>query len=123
MVVMLQNPRSGDRKAMVVGLNWSFLLFSAFLGLPLFFAGLTGWGAAVLLLWGLDFALPFIAPDPAALGRLALAPYASLVLLSLFLGFKGNGLIARKYFARGYDFAKPDSAEARHAADKRGLLY
>ncbi len=123
MVVMLHNPRTGDRKALVVGWNWNFLLFSAFLGLPLFFAGLTGWGAVVLLLWGLDFALPFIAPDPAALGRLALAPAAALTLLCLFLGIKGNGLIAKKYFARGYDFAKPGSAEAHHASKKWGLLY
>ena len=119
MRVMLEKPGTGERKALGVGWNWSFLLFSSFLGLPLFLNGLTVWGALVLILWGLDWALPLITPDATATA--ILVPGAGLAGLSVFLGYRGNGLIARRYLARGYQFASPQSAEARQAARRWGL--
>jgi len=120
MLVMLEKPETGEHKALGVGWNWSFLLFSSFLGLPLFLNGLPVWGALVLILWGLDWALPTIPPDTTAVA--ILVPGAALAGLSVFLGYRGNGLIARRYLARGYQFASPQSPEARRAAQRWGLM-
>lgn len=119
MRVMLEKPGTGEQKALDVGWNWTFLLFSSVLGLPLFRHGLTPWGALVLILWGLNLAMTLIVPD--ATGAATLAPGAALAALSLFLGYRGNGMIARRYLALGYQFAKPRSAEARLGAESWGL--
>ncbi len=122
MVVILEDTSTGDRKPLVVGWNWTFFFFSSFLGIPLFRKGLTAWGALIVILWGLDLALPLIMPATAQVVTLNLMSGAVIAVLSVFLAYKGNGLIARKYLARGYSFAKPDSAEARYAVEKWGLL-
>jgi len=119
MLVMLEKPGTAEHKALHVGWNWTFFLFSSVFGLPLFRNGLTLWGVLVLILWGLNFALPLIVPD--ATGATSLAPGAALAALSVFLGYRGNGLIARRYLALGYQFAKPNSAEAHLAAESWGL--
>jgi len=119
MLVMLEKPGTGEHKALGVGWNWSFLFFSAFLGLPLFFNGLPVWGALALILWGLDWALPMITPDATAAA--ILVPGSALAGLSVFLGYRGNAMIARRYLARGYQFARPQSTEARLAAQRWGL--
>ena len=119
MQVMLERPGTGEHKALAVGWNWNFLLFSSFLGVPLFLNGLTLWGALVLMLWGLDWSLPLIVPDAA--GAAILVPAAAIAALSVFLGYRGNGMIARRYLARGYQFAQPRSLEARLAPDPWGL--
>lgn len=122
MLVMLENTRTGDRKPLVVGWNWTFFFFSSFLGIPLFMKGLTSWGAVIVILWGLELALPLGMTATTQPNPLGLVSGALIAVLSVFLAYKGNGLIARKYLARGYDFAKPDSAEARYAIEKWGLL-
>jgi hypothetical protein len=119
MLVMLEKPETGEHKALGVGWNWSFLLFSSFLGLPLFRKGLPVWGALILILWGLDWALPLITPD--ATVTAILVPGAAIAGLSVFLGYRGNAMIARRYLARGYQFARPQSVEARLAAQRWGL--
>jgi len=119
---MLRHPRTGDCKALTLGWNWSFFLFGGFLGLPMFFKGLTAWGAAVLLCWCFDLALPFIAPSLALTAPLLLlAPMLAIAAICLFVALRGNGMIARRYIVRGYDFAKPESLEARLARQKWGL--
>jgi hypothetical protein len=114
MRVMLEKPGTQERQALDVGWNWSFFLYSSFLGLPLFRKGLTVWGAIVLILWGLDLALPYIVPDATEVA--ILVPAAAIAGLSVFLGCRGNAMIARRYLARGYEFVRPESAEARQAA-------
>ena len=121
MMVMLEDASTGDRKPLAVGWNWTFLFFSSFLGIPLFRKGLTAWGAVIVILWSLDLALPLIMPATAQVVTLSLVSGAVIAVLSVFLAYKGNELIARKYLARGYGFAKPDSAEARYAVEKWGL--
>jgi len=121
MVVMLEDTSTGDRKPLAVGWNWTFFFFSSFLGIPLFRKGLTAWGALIVILWSLDLALPLIMPATAQVVTLGLVSGAVITVLSVFLAYKGNGLIARKYLARGYSFAKPDSTEARYAIEKWGL--
>jgi hypothetical protein len=119
MMVVLENARTGDRKRLGVGWNWSFLLFSSCLGIPLFLRGLTVWGSVMLTLWCLDIVAAYIMPDGSGVPELW--PSVGIVGLSAFLACKGNALVARKWLARGYDFAKPDSAEARYAMESWGL--
>ena len=121
MVVTLEDTSTGDRKPLAVGWNWTFFFFSSFLGIPLFRKGLTAWGALIVILWSLDLALPLIMPAATQGLTLGLVSGAVITVLSVFLAYKGNGLIARKYLARGYSFAKPDSAEALYAVEKWGL--
>ena len=97
MVVMLEDASTGDRKPLVVGWNRTFFFFSSFLGIPLFRKGLTAWGALIVILWSLDLALPLIMPATTQVVTLSLVPGAVIAVLSVFLAYKGNGLIARKY--------------------------
>ncbi len=87
----------------------------------MFRKGLTAWGALIVILWSLDLALPLFMPATTQVVTLGLVSGAVITVLSVFLAYKGNGLIARKYLARGYSFAKPDSVEARYAIEKWGL--
>lgn len=121
MLFILENPRTGDRMPLDVGWNWTFFLFGGFLGLPLFWNGLTNWGAVILLLWALDFGLPYILPATIDLGLLSLGPALTLAGLVFFLGLRGIGLMARRYPIQGYEFARPDSAETRYAIQRWGL--
>ncbi len=122
MVVMLEDTSTGNRKPLAVGWNWTFFFFSSFLGIPLFRKGLTAWGALIVILWSLDLALPLIMPATTQVVTLSLVSGAVITVLSVFLAYKGNEFIERKYIAKGYSFAKPDSAEALYAVEKWGLL-
>ncbi len=119
MMIALENPRTGERKQFGVGWSWSFLLFSSCLGIPLFRRGLTVWGSVMLILWCFQFVAVYVVTSKA--DGLELGLGLAIVGLSAFLALKGNGLIARKWLARGYDFVNPDSAEARQAMEKWGL--
>ncbi len=99
MLVMLENTSTGDRKPLVVGWNWTFFFFSSFLGIPLFMKGLTVWGAVIVILWGLELALPLSMPAATQGITLSLVSGTVIAVLSVFLAYKGNGLIARKYLA------------------------
>jgi hypothetical protein len=121
MIVMLENPRTGDRKPVKVGWSWTYFLFSWMLGLPLFRNGLVLWGALVVVCWSVDFGLPYILPPTAEPGLLILAPPVAIACLAVFVGLQGNAMVARRYLAQGYVFAKPDTAEARHAQQQWGV--
>ena len=120
MIVMLENPRTGDRKPVKVGWSWTYFLFSWLLGLPLFRNGLVLWGGLVVVLWSVDFGLPYILPPTAEPGLLILVPPAAIACLAVFVGLHGNAMVAKRYLAQGYVFAKSDTAEARHARQQWG---
>ena len=121
MIVMLENPRTGDRKPVMVGWSWTYFLFSWLLGLPLFFNGLILWGALVVVLWSVDFGLPYILPPTAEPGLLLLAPRAAVAFLAVYLGLQGNAMVAKRHLAQGYVFAQPDTVEARLARQAWGV--
>ena len=52
---------------------------------------------------------------------LQLAVAIAAACFSVYLAWKGNALIARKWFACGYDFVQPDSAEASYAREQWGV--
>ena len=122
MVVMLEDTRTGDKQPLSIGWNWTFFFFGPVLGLPLFWKGLSAWGAVMVVLWALKFTLPLFLPMSSQFGYMVAAPAALIAALTLYLAYSGNAIIGRKYLARGYDFARPYSAEARAAAQRWGLL-
>ena len=109
--ITLQNPRTGEMRRVKVGWSWTLFLLSDFFGLPLFLRGLNSWGAAVLALW----AVSVLAPDGESV-----AVFAG-VGLHIWLGLKGNEMIARKCLDRGWVFADGDDDAARLAQMKWGL--
>ena len=123
MMVMLENPRTGDHKALKVGWSWSLFMFANAFGFPLFRRGLVVWGAVMVVLGGLNLALPLMAVGAAngpiweAQGMLT----ALIFGFSVFFALKGNAMTARRYFLLGYRFARPDSPEARHAMTRWGV--
>ncbi|HVO14849.1 MAG TPA: hypothetical protein VMV26_06530 [Alphaproteobacteria bacterium] len=120
MRVTLKHPASGRLKFVETGWSWSLFLGAGALGLPLFFRGMALWGAVMVVLWSLQLAEPFIAPDGGT-DTLDLILMLAVAGLCLFLGYRGNALTARHYLACGYEFAEPDSLEARVAAQSWGL--
>ena len=73
----------------------------------------------LVVAWMVRFALP-----AAAGGDVAWLEEILSVLvggLCVFFGLKGNTLTAKRLFALGYDFANPDTAEARLVAQIWGV--
>ena len=94
-------------------------LGSGFLGLPLFFRGLAISGTVMLVAWSLNFAALFAVGTSADILDWPLT--IVIVALCVYFGFKGNALIAKRYFSLGYEFVDPDGVEARVAAQSWGL--
>jgi len=121
MRVTLRHPGTGDIRFAETGWSWSLFLASAFLGLPLFFRGLALWGTVMVVAWSLSLATLFVETPGAGAETLDWLFTVAVAGLCLFFGARGNALAAKRYFALGYDFARPDSPEAREAARSWGL--
>ncbi len=121
MRIALSHPGTGDTRFVETGWSWTLFWFAGFFGLPLFFRGLALWGAVMATIWSMQVAASTLAvTSERAASMHWLLGLASLGLC-LYLGFQGNALTARHLFACGYDFSKPDSAEARFAMDSWNL--
>lgn len=112
MRVKIKNIKSGELREIKVGFSWTLLVFSGFLGLPLFLRGLHALGAIFLVLWVLALV---------AGGELLLLLAMTQLGLILWLGFKGNEMTAKKYLSDNWIFSDPDSDEATYARQKWGL--
>lgn len=119
MQVALRHPNTGSFKFIDTGWSWPIFLGAGFFGLPLFFRGMSLWGTAMLILWFLQLAVPLAAGGDAD----TLSWILTFAVLGLcgFLGARGNALSARHFLACGYEFAYPDSPEARLASESWGL--
>ena len=117
MQVVLRHNGTGNMRFIDTGWSWSIFLGASFLGLPLFFRGMALWGTVMLILWFLQLAVYFTGGGDTLDWILTFG----VTGLCLFLGFQGNALSARHFIACGYDFAYPDSPEARIAAESWGL--
>jgi hypothetical protein len=119
MNVALRQTSTGKIKFIDTGWSWSIFWGASFLGLPLFFRGLALWGTLMISLWFVQLAVPFVAQsDGDTMGWIL---YIAIIGVSLYLGCRGNVLTARHLFACGYEFASPDSSEARIAAERWGI--
>jgi hypothetical protein len=119
MQVALRHPNTGNFKFIDTGWSWPLFLGAGCFGVPLFFRGLALWGTVMLVLWFLQLAVPFVAVANGDTLEWILS--FAVAGVCLFLGFRGNALSARHFVACGYDFAYPDSVEARAAAENWGL--
>ncbi len=117
MQVVLRHGGSGNMRFIDTGWSWSIFLGAGFFGLPLFFRGMALWGTLMLILWFLQLAVSFTAAGDTLDWLVTFA----VMGLCLYLGFQGNALSARHFIACGYDFAYPDSPEARFAAERWGV--
>lgn len=122
MQVLLKHQLSGKTKLAAVGWSWPlFLATGGLLGIPLFFRGLTLWGTVVLVLWSLGLLIPIMTGSGAAADEIDWIVTLLVFGLSAFIGLKGNALIARHYLTCGYSFLRPESVEARIAAESWGV--
>ena len=87
--VILINQRSGEHKYVKVGFSWALLLFSGFLGIPLFVRRLYVWGGVFLALWVLYIFGPrLLAAQSTELGILsAIDLWLVLNIISLGLAY------------------------------------
>ena len=113
MLVTLRHPGTGSVKMVESGWSWSLFLGAGFLGLPLFFRGLSKWGVVMFIAWTARIAVPLAAqsaPDVAVMQWLL-----SFVVggLCLFLGYRGNELSTDHYLACGYERSDTKSMEDR----------
>lgn len=121
MQVALRHPNSGNFKFVDTGWSWSLFLGAGCFGVPLFFRGLAIWGTFMLILWMMQLAAPFVMA--ADVDTLEWILNLAVAALCLFLGFRGNALTGRHFVACGYEFAYPDSVEARIAAEDWGVEF
>lgn len=121
MQVALRHPGSGDFKFVDIGWSWPIFWCAGFFGLPLFFRGLAMWGTVMVAVWAMQLAATFVSES---VERAATTHWVLGVVslgLCVYLGLKGNALSARHFIACGYDFAKPESVEARVATEEWNL--
>jgi len=114
MNVSLQNPYTKEIKSLTTGWNWILCLFSPVLGIPLFQKGLANWGFVFLALNGASI-LGRI--QGGSLGWSTLSVLTNLMTLGVmvFMGLRGNELIAKHLLSRGWQFVDPNSDAVRYA--------
>jgi len=111
--VQFNNPKTGQVKSVKLGWSWSLFLSGGFLGIPLFLQGLSIWGAVMASLWAVGLV---IANDT---GTFILSVIG--VGLSIFLGLKGNEMIAKNYLKYGWSFANPENEMVKIAQKQWGV--
>jgi hypothetical protein len=118
-LVKLKNTGTGEIKSIKVGWSWTLLLFSNFVGIPLFMRKLYAWAWLYFILEILYFVLR----TSDSLSSPTLNPVRSLIWLAMiggdiFLAIKGNEITGKHYLKNGWVFADPDSDSARVAEAK-----
>jgi len=104
-VLVLAHAETGETRLIRTGFAWTLFLFGGVLGLPLFFRRLYRWGAAVLLLWAADLAVFWFAQGRVRVIGEAIV-FAAFFALQLWLGFRGNKLVAAAFLRRGWEPAR-----------------
>jgi hypothetical protein len=113
MKVKFNNPRTGQIKSVKVGWNWGLFFSGSLIGLPLFWNGLSAWGSVMVSLWALGLVISH------GLGTIILSVIG--MGLSIYLGVKGNEMIAKNYLKHGWEFVDPESTVVRIAKEEWAL--
>jgi hypothetical protein len=116
MSLTLKHPGTGDIKVVETGWSWSLFLGAGFLGIPLFFRGLSLWGVVMLVAWVLRLGAPYLTGSLDEAGELEWLLTAVVTGLCIFLGAKGNDLSMAHFRACGYEPSDSRSFEDRVAA-------
>lgn len=111
--VVMKNPKTGELKAIKVGWNWLFFLLSCFLGIPLFLNRLYLLGGLMIAVNVMSSIFAGTATPANPIGQF-IGLGVQLAFL-IYLGLKGNELIAKNLLNKGWVFAKPESLEAQVA--------
>lgn len=113
MKVKFNNPRTNQVRSVKLGWSWSLFLSGGLMGIPLFLQGLSIWGAMVASLWVLGFVISN------GTGTYILSLIG--IGLSIFLGLKGNEMIAKNYLKYGWKFANPENDIVKIAKKQWGI--
>lgn len=131
--VLLVNEQDHRIERVKVGFSWVLLFWTWLLGIPLFLRRVYTWAFAVL---AIDILLPLV--ERRVLGETGwvvkhfqdgfkyshqfsyVSEWSGLIILALsvYLGFRGNEVTGRYYLKRGWDFADPESSEAKYARSR-----
>ena len=114
MNVSLQNPYTKEIKSLSTGWNWALCLLSPVFGIPLFRKGLTNWGFVFLALNGASI-LGRIQSGSSDWSMLLVLTNLITLGLMVFMGLRGNELIAKHLLSRGWQFVDPTSDAVRYA--------
>ncbi|MFG1433025.1 hypothetical protein V5F44_18555 [Xanthobacter sp. V2C-8] len=109
----MKNPKTGELKAIGVGWNWLFFLLGWLAGVPLFLYRLYLLGGLMILINVVSSVFSASGAHDNPVGPL-IGFMAQLGYL-VYLGLKGNELIAKSLLDKGWIFAKPESLEAQVA--------
>lgn len=143
MEVILRNPGTGAREAIVVGWSWKIFAFSFLFGLPLFTLKLKKWGAAVaflvsaLIIPGLLYNTLLLMGAPSFAGIKIASPefmqvwkylaywneiiLSILIVMAIILSLKGSKMAALNFLNNGWEFAEPETNSAKLARSKWGV--
>jgi hypothetical protein len=111
---------TGERRRVATGWSWRLFLLSGCFGIPLFLRGLALWGAVMAALCVFSLT-PYVMPDGSASDILGYGFQASFFVASLWLGWKGNALLAKRLLLTGWDFEDLDSIATQDALARWGL--
>lgn len=117
MRVTLSNDRTGELKEIKVGWSWTLLIFTQFLGIPLYLRKLNNWGSLVA---GLCIFYTILGWTD---GYWALWILSGLIILglSVFFAIRGNEMTAKALLESGWIFAYPEDRSTTFAKSKWSL--
>lgn len=115
MSLTMKHPGTGSIKIIETGWSWSLFFGAGFLGIPLFFRGMSFWGVVMLIVWTLRIGAPYVAGSTDGGIELDWMLTAVVTGLCLYLGYKGNELSEAHFRACGYEPYNNQSLEDRVA--------
>lgn len=116
-----KNPQSAEMRQVKVGFSWVLFFFSGFIGLPLFFRGLFTWGAIYAGFWVLLMITNLASGSSDSAAGLYLVMSLVGLLMSIFMGVKGNEITAKSLLARGWRVMDADSELTRMGLARWGI--
>jgi hypothetical protein len=120
MKVTMKNPKTGEIKEIKVGWSWTLFLFSGLFGLPLFLKKLNLWGSIFFVMWIINLIVPSIVSGDE--GEIVKGCILFIFIgLQVFVGVKGNEMIAKNYLEKDWTFVDPDSELTKMAKMKWGI--
>lgn len=131
--VVFTNEKDNRIKTVKVGFSWTLLFWSWLFGLPFFIRRAYSWGALFAFLQGLNYLVGRIWIKRHCFQQYLdysnfsvsfydcdyIAPFGfigfAILVLSIYMGFRGNELTARYYLRNGYKFDAPESSVVKVA--------
>ncbi|HLI19832.1 MAG TPA: hypothetical protein VKV32_01855 [Stellaceae bacterium] len=116
--IRFKHKPSGKERRVSTGFAWDLFLFAGILGVPLFWRRLSGWGAAVLVLWLLVVVVGSVRVNAHASETAQLVLFGIFLLLQIGLGFYGNRLTAKTLIHHGWTIEQPNDSGTKRVIEK-----